>query len=160
MLKWPITYTDFNDNTVTETFYFNLSEAELVAKETEYEGGFSTFLQNLVFSDSKNKLIGEFKKLVLECYGEKSDDGKRFVKSEAIREDFSHTAAYQQLFIDLATDSNKAADFIIGVFPKGFQDDLKKALADQLPTAATPTTPKTTAELAAETAAAAATPTS
>jgi hypothetical protein len=128
MLKHEITYEDFNGDTVTETLYFNLSEAELIEMEFGVDNGFGEYLQNIVKAQDKNALIQNFKTIVLKAYGEKSDDGKRFMKSDQIREDFSNTAAYQELFKQLAIDSTYAANFIIGIFPKNTQPGLKKEL--------------------------------
>lgn len=60
-------------------------------------------------------------------YGEKSPDGKRFVKSEELSTAFSQTEAYSQLYMELATDADKAAEFINGVIPN------KKPAASQHP---------------------------
>jgi len=141
MLKRPIKFKDFNDQEVTEIHYFNLSKTELVEMEVEHQEGFQARMQKIIASSDRKLLIKEFKEIVLLCYGEKSEDGKRFVKSDEIREAFSHTAAYDQLFIELATDDKAAADFILGVVPKDLADEALKAGL---------LTPKTTAEIAAE----------
>lgn len=118
MLKRNITFTDFNDKEVTETLYFNLSKSEMIEMEMMAEGGFAESLQRIVEAKDVAKLIVEFKKIILASYGEKSDDGKRFIKNEKLREEFSQTAAYNALFMELATDDNAATEFITGVLPK------------------------------------------
>ena len=118
MLKRSITYTDFNDNIVTEDFYFNLSEAELMEMESTYRGGYAETMQRIIDTEDNAALVQEFKKLVLLAYGEKSEDGKRFVKSDEIDRNFSQHAAYSALFMELATDAQKAAAFMNGIIPK------------------------------------------
>ncbi len=54
------------------------------------------------------------------AYGQKSDDGKRFIKSEQLREEFSQTAAYSTLFMELAMDDNAAVIFLEGHASKGY----------------------------------------
>lgn len=134
MLKRPITYTDFNDETQTETFYFNLSKIELIEMEVEYDGGFINVMKNIIEAGNEKRIIKEFKRLILSAYGQRSEDGKRFIKNDEIREEFSQHAAYQALFMELATDDLKAAEFIMGVFPSDMIDDMElnpKQVVDQ-----------------------------
>ena len=118
MLKKTITYTDYDNNERTEDFYFNLSQAEIVEMEMTYPGGMSAMLTKIIAEKDTVKLIGMFKDLVLRAYGEKSLDGKRFVKSKEISEAFSQTEAYNDLFMALALDENEAAAFVNGLLPK------------------------------------------
>lgn len=132
MLKRNIAYEDFNGNKVVETFYFNLSEAELVEMEVGTEGGFGELLQKIIKTQDGKALISEFKKLILAAYGQKSDDGKRFVKNDTLREEFSQTAAYNMLFVELATNELAAADFIKGVIPASMSSEIAKAETAEL----------------------------
>lgn len=118
MLKRNITYTDYNDNRVTETFYFNLTKSELIEMEMGIDGGFGEHLQRIVKAQNGPALIAEFKKLILSSYGVKSDDGKRFMKSPELQKEFAETAAYNELFLELAGDENAATVFIEGIMPK------------------------------------------
>lgn len=118
MLKKTITYTDYNGNERTETFYFNLTQAEVVEMEMSTNGGMAEMVQRVVDAKDKPALIKIFKDLVLKAYGEKSLDGKRFVKSEEISTAFSQTEAYSQFFMELATDDKAAADFVNGIIPR------------------------------------------
>lgn len=118
MLKKTITYTDYNDNERTEDFYFNLSKAELTEMELSTAGGLAEMIQRIVSTQDAPKIVKVFKDLVLAAYGEKSADGKRFIKTEEIREAFSQTEAYSELFMELATDADAAAAFVNGIVPK------------------------------------------
>ena len=117
MLKKTITYTDYNDNTRTEDFYFNLSEAEIMEMEMSTVGGLAESIQKIVAAQDAPSIIKIFKDLVLKAYGVKSADGKRFIKNSAIREEFEQTEAYSKLFMELATDSDAASKFISGILP-------------------------------------------
>lgn len=127
MLKREINYEDFDGNQVTDTFYFNLNRTELIELEVEYEGGLQAALQRIIETKDNKKLIEEFKKIILASYGVKSDDGKRFVKSDVLREEFTQTAAFDALFMDLATNDKSASAFIIGILPKDFTKDANQA---------------------------------
>ncbi len=118
MLKRGITYEDFNGETVTDIFYFNISKPELIEMEVEYAEGFGSWIKKIIDAKDHKTLLYQFKKLVLLAYGEKSEDGKRFIKNDQLREEFSQTAAYQSLFIELATNDNAASTFLIGALPK------------------------------------------
>lgn len=118
MLKKTITYTDYNDVERKEDFYFNLSKAELTEMELSTAGGLAEMIQRIVNTQDAPKIVKVFKDLVLAAYGEKSADGKRFIKSEEIREAFSQTEAYSELFMELATDADAAAAFVNGIVPK------------------------------------------
>lgn len=117
MLKKTITYTDFNGVDRTEDFYFNLTEAELTEMELSINGGLSDYIQKIISAQDAPSIINVFKDLLLKAYGEKSLDGRRFVKNQEIRDAFEQTPAYSQLFMELATDDKKAAEFINGIVP-------------------------------------------
>jgi hypothetical protein len=117
MLKRQITYTDFNDEEITETFYFNISKPELIELEVEYAGGFSALINRIIETTDPKRLIDEFKRLILLAYGVKSDDGKKFIKNDELRAEFENHAAYQQLFTEMATVEGAAEQFFKGVLP-------------------------------------------
>jgi|SRR4051812_22273373 len=133
MLKREITYEDFDGEKVTGTFYFNLTKSEIIELEVAYSGGLQETLQLIIKTDNKKRLIEEFKRIILLAYGVKSEDGKRFIKNDELREEFSQTAAYDELFIELATSEESAAVFIKGIIPKDFAKEVEKAEVVNLP---------------------------
>lgn len=118
MLKKTITYTDFNDVERSEDFYFNLTQAEVMEMEMSTVGGLSEMIQRIIAAQDTPSIIKVFKDLVLKSYGEKSPDGKRFIKTPELAEAFSQTEAYSVLFMELATDADSAAAFVNGIIPK------------------------------------------
>lgn len=118
MLKKTITYNDYNGTERTEDFYFNLSQAEVMEMEMSTAGGLAEMIKRVVASQDAPSIIKIFKDLILKAYGEKSADGKRFIKSEEIATAFSQTEAYSILFTELATDDKAAANFVNGIVPK------------------------------------------
>ena len=126
MLKETIEYVDYNGTTRKEDFYFNLTQAELVEMEASEAGGFAETITRLVNAKDMPAVIKIFKDLVLRAYGEKSPDGKRFMKSEEIKTAFSQTEAYSILFMRLATDADAAAAFVKGILPANMAESLKK----------------------------------
>ena len=126
MLKKTVTYTDYNGVQRTEDFYFNLSKAELMEMELGTTGGFAEKMQAIVASNDGPTIMRTFKEILLKAYGEKSDDGKRFVKSPEISASFEQTEAYSQIFMELVTDADKSSEFIIAIMPKDIQDEAQK----------------------------------
>ena len=154
MLKREITFEDFNGEKQTEVHYFNLSKSELIELESSFNGGLERNLQAIIEAKDSATLLKEFKTIILMAYGQKSPDGKRFIKNDQLREEFKQTAAYDALFMELATDDKAGAAFIRGVIPADLAEEVRKeqesgslqqATAEKLGTA-----PKTTAEIAAE----------
>lgn len=118
MIKETITYNDFNGVVRTEDFYFNLSEAEIAEMQMSTSGGFDEMIKKIIAAQDTPALIRIFKDLVLKAYGEKSDDGKRFMKKNGeLAEAFAETNAYSKLFMKLATNADDAIRFINGILP-------------------------------------------
>lgn len=128
MFKKTITYTDYNGSERTEDFYFNLSQAELMEMEMSFPGGMKGMLEKIISAQDTGKIIEMFKEIILKAYGEKSDDGKRFIKSPELSKAFSETEAYSILFVELAQDASKASDFINGIIPSKLRPEAQKAL--------------------------------
>lgn len=129
MLKKTITYTDFNGDEVSEDFFFHLSKAELVELELSYKGGLQEAIKRIVAADDGKAIIGEFKKIILGAYGERSPDGRRFIKNQTLRDEFESTEAYSTLFMELVTDADKAAEFVRGIIPKDLVEETAKVVA-------------------------------
>lgn len=130
MFAKTVTYTDYNNVERTETFYFNLTKAEVLEMELGTTGGLSAMIQGVIDAKDTPQLIKIFKDLVLRAYGEKSADGRRFIKTPQIAEEFSQTEAYSDIFMELATDDKAASAFVEGITPKGLENYAKPALSE------------------------------
>jgi len=86
--------------------------------EMSTNGGLSAMLEKLVATQDMPSIIKIFKDLVLKSYGEKSADGKRFIKNKELVEGFSQTEAFPNLFMELSTDSVLSAAFVNGIVPQ------------------------------------------
>lgn len=121
MFKKTITYTDYNGETRKEDFFFNMTRAEVTEMELSIEGGLSDMIKRVTEAKDVPTIMKIFKDLVLKSYGQKSPDGKRFIKSKELSEEFAQTEAYSDLFMELATDSAAAAAFVNGIMPQNIQ---------------------------------------
>jgi hypothetical protein len=122
MLKKRIAYVDYNGASREEDFYFNLTKAELM--ELELGGGLSENLKRIVESEDMEAIVRNFKEVILSAYGQKSEDGKRFMKSDALREAFYENPAYSELFIELASNPDSAVEFIKGILPSDLANEV------------------------------------
>lgn len=129
MFKETVTYTDYNGVERTEDFYFNLTEAELTEMKYSVNGGLDAYAEKIMQSRDEREIVKIFKELLLKAYGEKSLDGRRFIKSDALREDFSQTEAFSKLFMKYATDEEAAAAFYNGIIPAGMRENAQKKIA-------------------------------
>lgn len=124
MLKRDISFTDFDGNEQTETHYFNLSKIEMMEKEVGGEGGsFAAWVQRVVDANDQKALIEQFKMIVLDAYGERSEDGRAFLKDDDKRAYFERTAAFEALFLELAMDDGAAVEFVLGIVPADMRDE-------------------------------------
>lgn len=130
MIKKEITYTDYNNVERKESFYFNLNKAELMEMEFGTTGGFSEMVNKMVETQDQPTIMRIFKEFILKAYGEKSADGREFIKSEELSRKFSQTEAYSNLYMELLSDTNKAVQFINGIVPADIAAEAaKKALS-------------------------------
>lgn len=138
MLKKEITYVDYNDNQQTETFYFNLTKTELTEMETSVDGGMTSFIKSIIAAEKVGEMLQVFKRIILSSVGVKSEDGKRFIKSDEISKDFVSSPAFDVLFMELATDPEKVAEFIKAVIPQDLVGQLDEEIKKQTVVEAVP----------------------
>ncbi len=127
MLTHKMTYTNFDDEEVTEDFYFNINKIEILDLEVRNKEGLERWLKTIVAAKDQKTLWEEIKRVVLLAYGEKSPDGKRFIKTDESRDAFAQSAAFDKLMWDLITGEVDAGDFMIGVMPKDLASEADMA---------------------------------
>jgi len=118
MLTKKVKYTDYKGVEREEEFFFNLSKAEVAEMELSHQGGLSAKIERIVAAQDSSEIISLFKDLITRSYGVISDDGRRFIKTGQLREEFLQTEAYSELFIELAGDADAASAFVNGIIPK------------------------------------------
>ena len=132
MLKKTITYTDYDGNQRTEDFYFNLTKAELTNMFNSVSGGLEKYLTRIVAAQDGPALMNAIRDIVKASYGEKSLDGRRFMKSDEIFKNFEETEAYSVFFMELMGDDEAALNFIISVLPQDMQSAIREEMAKKL----------------------------
>ena len=127
MLKKLIKYVDYDGRERSENFYFYMSKAELMEMELGTVGGMQNLIQLIIDKQDIPKIMEAFKTIILKAYGEKSADGRRFIKSAELSEAFSQTEAYSNLYMELITNADAAAALINGIVP----EDVAMAAAER-----------------------------
>lgn len=133
MLIKKIEYTDYNGETRSEDFYFSLNKSEILRMNMSKRGGMEEYLKRMVEENDPEKLTKMFEDIILMSYGVKSEDGKKFMKSEEISADFKNSAAYDELFYQLATDTNEVIKFLTGILPPEMAAEVAKVDFKSLP---------------------------
>lgn len=123
MLTKKMTYTDLNGVERTEEAMFGLRKSELLEMELSSYGGMTGMLKKIIEEKDQLKLVALFKSIIFKAYGEKSSDGRRFIKSEELSTAFSQTAMYDELYTELVTNTQAAIDFLVGIMPEEFTRD-------------------------------------
>lgn len=131
MIGKTVTFENFNGEKVTETFYFHLSKAELAELETLDEGkSLSEMLEQMGENVDTSKVLSLLKKILSFAIGRKSEDGRRFVKNDEIRDDFFQSEAYSELLFSLLQNPDESLEFVRGMFPSDLRDNLDKFITE------------------------------
>ena len=128
MFKDTVTYEDYNGVTRKEDLYFNINESEMILLDNKTPGGLHKKLEVVANTMDNVQIMDYFMMLIKEAYGVKSDDGKRFVKSEEITNEFLQSEAFNVFFMKLINDEDGLVDrFIAGILPRITEQDVAKA---------------------------------
>lgn len=120
MFKQTIEYVDFNGTPRTEDYYFHLSTPEVTRIEAELGGvTLEQYVKTLDANKDMKKLLDFLEKVILNSYGQKTNDGKSFMKSKAMRDEFEYSQAYAELFEMLLTNQELAHKFGASVADNG-----------------------------------------
>jgi len=120
MIKETIKYEDYNGQEQSEDFYFNLTKLEMMEMEIDHDGGkggLKDYIDKLTKTTAGSEAYHLFKDIILASCGQKSDDGRRFIKNDEIRTDFEQSPAMAELIFSIIQDGEKAARFVRGILP-------------------------------------------
>lgn len=129
MIKKTVTYKDLNGKERTETFYFHYFESEIMDMEMSAEGGLAERIQRIIDAKDQASLLKVIKKFVIDAYGIKSDDGRRFIKSQEVKDAFVECPAYSKIYMELLTNDELAAEFVNKVVPEDMAAQLAEIVA-------------------------------
>lgn len=118
MFKETFKYTDFNGVEREETHYFDLSEPDVMRLNYGSGANLKDIVEKITQEQDGGRIIELFEKIIQASYGEKSEDGKLFIKDEKALRNFIYSPMYPQLYMKLATDAEYAARFVREITPK------------------------------------------
>lgn len=130
MYKIPVSYENpFQDGSIIKKdIYFNLNLAEMIRYRAI--GGLADKLRKLEEVDRNSEegqafIYNFFEELIQKSYGERSENGRDFVKDADRQKTFMDSEDYSQclwwlMFDDNAT--NNATKFVENLFPKDLMD--------------------------------------
>lgn len=133
MFKRDIKFVNFDGEDETRSYYFTISERELVRLDAEYNGNLLKYLQGLQEKNNPKEIIDFFEHFVLMAYGVR--DGDRFIKNDEVRTEFTQTAAWDALFMELATEDGAILKFFMAVLPENMREQIANGLKEQAKTA-------------------------
>ena len=128
-----IKFKDFNDNEREQDFYFNLRKDELAKLSAKYGQNFENNVRTMAMNDDKAGLYKLFEDLIKSSYGQKSEDGLHFRKSDEIWNDFYDSPAYEALFMEIMSDTDAAISFFKGIMPKDIAEKVEEELEKVTP---------------------------
>lgn len=129
MLKKTIKYVDYNGNPREEDCYFNLTRTELLQLDLTSEGSFQDLVHKIIQTQDKKALWHLFKEIVLTSYGEKSLDGKKFIKSSELAAEFACTPMFDELMVELCSGEEAVNKFIDGIMPIDLNEGTRQGVA-------------------------------
>lgn len=127
MFSRTFEYTGYDGQPHKDTWWFNLSEAELYKLELSNLGGMNGMMNRLLRESKPGEIVDVFENLILSAVGERSVDGRKFIKNQEIRDDFFQSKAYSDLFVELVSSGEKLADFLKGAIPAEVAAEVAKA---------------------------------
>lgn len=125
MFSKEFEYTGYDGKPKKDTYWFNLSEAELYEIDLSSIRGFTGEMNKLLKEERTKEIVDAFKNIILGAVGTVSADGRKFLKSEEIKEDFYRSKAYSQLFVELVSSGEKVAEFLRGAIPEEIRKQME-----------------------------------
>lgn len=134
MFKDTITYVDYDGVERTETFYFNFSKSELAKFQASIPGGLDNRLSEISAAKDMPAMMRFFNEIIMKSYGEKSHDGRRFMKgdNDELAKAFAETPAYDIFFQKIFMSDGYMVSFLTEIMPPEFREKIRPALEDYL----------------------------
>ena len=121
MIKKTVKYVDFEGMEREEDLYFNIDEAEIVDWVTQENGDIISIIIELTKATNPLQVIPKVKEFVLRAYGVKSKDGRSFIKSPEVVENFKYSKAFYEVYMEVASNDKALIEFIDGILPEKYR---------------------------------------
>lgn len=128
MIKETVKYTNLNGQEAETDLYFNMGKMEILEIGI---GNLGETLAKITKEKNNQQVLKYFKKIVHMAYGERSEDGKRFIKNEEVLDRFKSSPAYDEFLFGLLMDESRAVKFVNGLFPKEVIEEMHGQIAGE-----------------------------
>lgn len=131
MFKKTIEFETFDGEPIKKDFYFNFTKTEI---NDMFIDGLESVIQEWVDANKRREIYYWIKDIILKAYGEKSEDGIAFMKSEEISKKFEATLAYDKMVTEIMEDESAQIffNFFAMCLPKDMQTEFKKSVTDAM----------------------------
>lgn len=131
MIKKTLKYKNYAREEVTDDFYFDINESELLMMNWSERGGLDKYYERIIKEEDNREILKAFQELVDLSYGRRSLDGKDFDKSPEYLKKFKSSGAYNQLMLEFFTQdedgtNNFAEQFANGLLPADLIERVRK----------------------------------
>ena len=129
MIKKEVTIDGF-DGPETRTYYFHLTKSEALTWVKETGGQLTKDLERVSKTDVEDDLTDMLEmvgRILHRAVGERQ--GKRFVKTKEIADDFVFSGALDAVLTDLLSHAEEIDRFTAGLLPAGVMEEAAKQSA-------------------------------
>ncbi len=125
MYTVKVNYTDVEGNNVEETLLFHMSSRDWIKADEEKRsvGGYSEYIASYISGDdtSPANVLIVLEDVIKRSYGVRSEDGKKFIRTQEVTDEFLNSLAYDAFLDDLLFRDGLSKDFIQSVLPKNVE---------------------------------------
>jgi len=125
MQKLTVQFENFDGEAVSEDLYFHLNIKELQDME-KWDVPLTQRIAKLTKTEDGKEAFELMRDIIEAAYGERSDDGKRFVKNPEVLKNFTEGLAYDEVILSFIDGSTDLAKFVEGLLPKKVFELAKK----------------------------------
>ena len=129
MQKLTVQYQNWDGDLETEDLYFHLNIKELQEME-KWDVPLTKRIAKLTKTEDGTEAFELMRDIVEAAYGERSSDGKRFVKNPEVLKNFTQGLAYDEVILQFIDGTTDLAKFVEGLLPKKVFELAKKNAKD------------------------------
>lgn len=120
-----VKYEDFDGKTIKKNLLFHMSTKDWVKADAEKKavGGYEQYLSKQLGEPGSNVepavVLETLEDIIRRSYGERSEDGEKFVKDPERTDHFMESLAYDAFLDDLIYTDGFSTAFVQALIPKG-----------------------------------------
>jgi hypothetical protein len=128
MQSKTIKFEDYNGVERTVVTWHNLSQAQIIKLQMEYNGKLEEVLNDAIATKNMPVVLELFEKIIVRSFGIPAGDGLHFDNSPEVQKKFRTSAAYEALEFELLTNPEAAENFIVNLLPAKMMKKAKEEI--------------------------------